>query len=415
MELPGSIDTAVVGAGQAGLIMSRLLTAAGREHVVLERRESLGGGWQDRWDAFRLVSPNFLAALLPDFPDDGADPDGFMTRDEMVGRMRVYADVVAAPVVSGTEVRRLATNGAGGRRFQLETSAGPLEADTVVVSTGAFHVPRIPPAAAGFAPRMTQVHSHHYRNPGQLPPGGVLVVGSGQTGVQLAEELHEAGRQVVLATGKCGRMPRRYRGRDCFWWIRQLVEQGEAHDARLPTVGELPNPRAKFACNPHLSGHGGGHDTNLRQMGLDGIRLAGRFAGADGTIARFEPDLAANLQFADEFFDVRFRPIIDKLAERAGIEVGDDDRVWPQYNPPELTEQDVAASGISTVLWTTGYAPDYGWLDLPILDEFGVPCHVRGVSDIPGLLFLGMLFQHDNASANLGGVARDAEYLSSRI
>ena len=148
---------------------------------------------------------------------------------------------------------------------------------------------------------------------------------------------------------------------------------------------------------------------------LDGIRLAGRFAGADGTVARFEPDLAANLQFADEFFDVRFRPIIDKLAERAGIEVGDDDRVWPQYDPPELTELDLAAAGISTVLWTTGYAPDYGWLDLPILDEFGVPRHVRGVSDVPGLLFLGMLFQHDNASANLGGVARDAEYLAARM
>ena len=140
-------------------------------------------------------------------------------------------------------------------------------------------------------------------------------------------------------------------------------------------------------------------------MGLDGIRLAGRFAGTDGRVARFEPDLAANLQFADEFFDEKVRPLMDTFAERAGIATEPDDRAWPQFDPPELTELDLAADGISTVLWTTGYAPDYGWLKVPILDEFGVPRHVRGVSDVPGLMFLGMLFQHDNGSANLAGVA----------
>jgi putative flavoprotein involved in K+ transport len=284
----------------------------------------------------------------------------------------------------------------------------------VVSATGAFHAPRIPGAAAGITPRVTQLHAHDYRNTDQLPAGGVLVVGSGQTGMQLAEELREAGREVVLSTGRCGRVPRRYRGYDIFWWLVALVERGPGLGTTLPTVGQLPDPRARFAGNPHLSGHNGGHDTNLRQMGLDGIRLAGRFSGADGTVVRFEPDVKSNVQFSDDFFDVRFRPLLDELAEKAGITVGPDDRAWPEFDPPELTELDLRASGITSVLWTSGYAPDYAWLDLPILDEFGTPRHVRGVTEVPGLTMLGMLFQHDNASANLVGVARDAEYLASR-
>ena len=413
MELPRSTDTVVIGAGHAGLIMSRLLQDAGRDHVVLERRETLGGGWQDRWDGFQVVSPNFVSRL-PGFPYDGEDPDGFMTRDEIVGRTRRYAEVIGAPVVTGVEVTRLGTDGAGGRRFHLETTAGPVETDSVVSATGAFHVPRIPDAAAGIASDVTQLHAHDYRNPDQLPAGGVLVVGSGQTGMQLAEELHEAGREIVLSTGRCGRVPRRYRGYDCFYWLVALVERGPGFGTMLPTVDQLPEPRARFAGNPHLSGHHGGHDTNLRQMGLDGIRLAGRFAGADGAIVRFDPDLASNVRFSDEFFDARFKPLIDELTKKAGIEVGPDDRVWPEFDPVELAELDLRAAGISTVLWTSGYAPDYSWLDLPILDEFGTPGHVRGVTEVPGLTMLGMLFQHDNGSANLVGVARDAEYLAAR-
>jgi len=413
MELPRSIDTVIVGAGQAGLVMSRLLQEAGRDHVVVERRETLGGGWQDRWDGFKLVSPNFVTRL-PGFPYDGPEPDGFMTRDEIAERTRRYADVVGAPVIAGVDVTRLRSDGGGGRRFHLETTAGPVDADSVVSATGAFHVPRIPSAASGIAPSVTQLHAHHYRSPEQLPAGGVLVVGSGQTGMQLTEELHEAGREVVLSTGRCGRVPRRYRGYDTFWWLMQLVERGPELGTTLPTVGQLPDPRARFAGNPHLSGHHGGHDTNLRQMGLDGIRLAGRFSTADGTVVRFEPDVTSNVQFSDDFFDVRFRPLIEEFAEKADIELGTDDRAWPEYDPPELTELDLRKSGISTVLWTSGYAPDYSWLDLPILDEFGTPRHERGVTEVPGLTMLGMLFQHDNASANLVGIARDAEYLASR-
>jgi putative flavoprotein involved in K+ transport len=219
---------------------------------------------------------------------------------------------------------------------------------------------------------------------------------------------------VTLSVGHCGRVPRRYRGRDIFWWLRRLVTHGPAVGVTLPTVDQLPDPRAKFACNPHLSGHGGGHDTNLRRFAAEGMRLTGRFQGADAHHARFAADLAANLAFADSFFDERFKDLIESLIERAGIDAGPDDRVPFELEVAEVTELDLRAEGISTVLWTTGYAPEYGWLDFPVLDEFGVPRHVRGISEVPGLSFIGLLWQHNQTSANFGGVAADADYLASQ-
>jgi putative flavoprotein involved in K+ transport len=411
--LPRSVETVVVGAGQAGLIMSWHLQAAGREHVILDRRETLGGGWLDRWDNFRLVSPSWTTGY-PGFDYDGADPDGYMHRDEVAGRIAGYAAAIEAPVRLGMEVRRLTADDTPGHRFRLDTDGGSIRAHDVVVATGAFHTPKIPPAAASFAPRVHQVHAHHYRNPDTLPPGGVLLVGSGQTGVQLAEELHAAGRDVTLSVGHCGRAPRRYRGRDFFWWLRQLVRRGPDFGTPLPTVDQLPDPRMRFACNPHLSGHGGGHDTNLRQFAAQGIRLVGRFDAADGERVRFVEDLSASLRYADEFFDQRYRTLWDTFAERAEVDAPPDDREPFDFEPPEVTELDLASAGISTVLWTTGYTPDYGWLDLPVIGDFGLPRHDRGVSDIPGLTFLGLLWQHNQGSANLSGVAADAEYLVSR-
>lgn len=411
--LPASIETVVVGAGQAGLIMSWHLRGAGREHVILDRRAALGGGWQDRWDAFQLVSPSWTTSF-PGFAYEGPDPDGYLTRDEIAGRITGYAAAIDAPVRLGTTVERLTAEDSDGHRFRLDTDQGTIRARDVVVATGAFHTPKIPAAASAFAPRLHQVHAHDYRNPGSLPPGGVLLVGSGQTGVQLAEELQEAGRDVTLSVGHCGRAPRRYRGRDFFWWLRQLVQRGPELGTPLPTVDMLPDPRARFACNPHLSGHGGGHDTNLRRFAANGIRLVGRFEAADGERVRFAEDLSANLRFADEFFDQRFLKLFETFAERAGLDAPPDDREPFDFEPPEVTELDLAAADISTVLWTTGYAPDYGWLDLPVMGEFGLPRQVRGVSDVPGLTFLGLLWQHNQASANLAGVASDAAYLAAQ-
>jgi putative flavoprotein involved in K+ transport len=411
-DVPRSIDTVVIGGGQAGTIMSWHLQRAGRDHVVLERRATLGGGWQDRWDTFTLVSPNWTSGL-PGFPYEDGDPDGFMPRDEMVARIARYPAAVGAPVVTSTEVTRLGPGGAGGRRFHLETSQGPIEADSVVLAVGAFHRPRIPAMAAGISPRVAQLHSHDYRRPESLPAGGVLIVGTGQTGVQLAEELHADGRDVWLATGRCGRAPRRYRGHDFFWWARQIDERGDRLGASLPLVDTLPDPKARFVCNPHLSGRHGGHDTDLRRMALDGIHVTGRLAGADGEHVTFAPDLADNLRWGDEFFDVRYRDLIERFAALDGIDAGPDDRVRVDHEPQGVESLDLADAGIATVLWTTGYAPDYGWLDFPILDETGIPRQVAGRTEVPGLSTIGQLWQRNMGSANLIGVHLDAELVAA--
>jgi putative flavoprotein involved in K+ transport len=409
-----AVETVVVGAGHTGLIVSRLLSEAGREHLVLERRPSLGGGWQDRWDAFRLVSPNWITSV-PGFDYRGTDPDGFMPRDDIVDHFRAYADAIKAPVELETDVTKLVPLEDGAGRFRLTTSRGDIDAHSVIVAGGPFQTPNLPPAAADFGPSILQLHSHHYRNPSALPPGGVLLVGSGQTGVQLAEELMDAGRDVSMSVGHCGRVPRRYRTKDIFWWLRQMATRGAAVGTPLPSVANLPSPRARFACNPQASGHAGGHDINLRKMASDGLRLVGRFEAADGTRARFAADLGDNLRFADSFFNERFKADCDTFVERVGEDLPPDEVGQFDHEVPEVTELDLAAERISTVLWTSGYRPAFGWIELPVLDEFGLPRQQDGATDVPGLAFVGTPWLVDMGSANLIAVARDAETVVRRV
>lgn len=410
--LPDSVNTLIIGAGQAGLVLSGMLSRANHEHLVLEARDSLGGGWQDRWDSFTIVTPNWVTSL-PGLPYDGADPDGFMGRDEIVGRIARYADAVAAPVAKGTRVERLSPADGGG--FSVETNRGALTARQVVVATGSYHRPRVPELAARLPSRITQLHSHDYRNEGSLPPGNVLVVGSGQTGVQLAEELHTAGRTVHLAVGRAGRLPRRYRGRDIFGWLARVATDGAEFGLGLPTVEGLPDPRLKFASQPHLSGAGGGHDTNLRQMAGDGIRLGGHVTDIHGERVTFAPDLAPQLDFADGFFDERFRPLIDAFIERSGADAPPDDRVANTFEPEPIVDLDLADAGISTVIWATGYGLDYGWIDAPIFGERGYPHQERGVTEIPGLSFLGLVWQSNVASATLIGPKIDGPAIAEAV
>ncbi len=406
--LPKDIDVLVIGAGHAGLAMSSFLSQAGREHLVIDRRDHLGGGWQDRWDQFRLVTPNWTSSF-PGWAYDGAEPDGFMTRDEITARVAKYADVVGAPVALATEMQRLTPiDGAG---FRAATSRGELLARQVVVATGSYHTPRIPSLARHIADRVTQLHAHEYRSEAMLPPGGVLIVGSGQTGLQVAEELFAAGRQVYVAVGSAGRVPRRYRGRDLFSWLADVIRRGPEVGVTLPTAEQLPDGRRRFSAMPALSGHDGGHDTNLRQYAADGIALAGHLTAADGERLTFAGDLTRNLELADQFFDERFRPIIDAYIERAAIGAPPDSRVAVVHEPEELTELDLRREGISTIIWATGYGLDYGWIDAPLLDEFGYPRNARGVTSIPGLHFLGLLWQHSQASASLLGPSLDGPYL----
>ena len=365
------------------------------------------------WDAFRLVSPNWTASF-PGAPYDGDDPDGYMPRDEVAGRVAGYAASIGAPVVLEAGVERLRATGTGG--FELLTTQGRLAAREVVIATSGFHVPNMPPLAAILPARVHSLHSFAYQRPADLPPGAVLVVGSAQTGVQLVEELQSAGREVYLAVGTAGRFPRRYRGRDTFFWLALAAQRGDELGVPLPTVETLPDPRRRLAGNPHVSGHAGGHDTNLRQLGRDGVRLLGRLTGFDGERVRLAPDLPANLAPADRMFDERFRPIFDRVIVAAGIDAPSAEPVAAVDFEPEVVEElDLARAGISAVLWTTGYRQDLGWIEPSVTDEMGFARQVRGVTEIPGLYVIGSLWQHDQSSATLFGVARDAHVLAGRM
>jgi putative flavoprotein involved in K+ transport len=301
--------------------------------------------------------------------------------------------------------------GSGG--FEVATNDGELVTRNVVVATGGFHAPRIPPIGAELPSRLFQVHSHAYRRPEALPQGAVLVVGSGQSGVQLAEELRDAGRRVFLSVGTAGRIPRRYRGRDFFRWMHGVLTDGPQHGVRLPAVDELPDPRMRLMANPHLSGHGGGHDTNLRAYAADGsMTLIGRIERVDGERLTLSDDLLAKLAFADRFFGERFQPLFDAYIERAGIQAEPDEREPVAYEPPAPRTLDLRDEGIGSVLWTTGYVRDYSWIDASITDDLGFPRQRAGVGELPGLYFIGSLWQRSQASATLFGVAADARELA---
>ncbi len=412
-SLPRQVETAIVGAGQAGLTMSWHLRRAGRDHVVLDRGSALGGGWQDRWDGFQLVSPNWTSSL-PGAPYDGDDPDGFMPRAEIAGRIARYAETIGAPVVLEAGVDRLRARPGGG--FVLETSQGSLIAREVVVAVGGFHWPNVPAIAKGLPSRVLSLHSHDYRREPDLPAGAVLVVGSAQTGAQLTEELRAAGREVYLCLGSAGRVPRRYRGSDLFHWLWQLAERGEEVGVTFPTADTLPDPRARLAGNPHLSGHGGGHDVDLRRIGKEGTTLLGRLTAIDGERIRLAPDMLASLSFADRFFAERFQGLIDAFIAAAGLDCPPaQPPMVADFEPPIVEELNLSAAGVSTVLWTTGYRQDLGWIDLPITDELGFPRQTGGISSVPGLSFIGTLWQRDMLSANLVGLQRDARVLAARM
>jgi putative flavoprotein involved in K+ transport len=412
MKVPSTIETVVVGAGHAGLIMSWVLREAGRDHVVLERRTTLGGGWQDRWDGFGLVTPNWTTSF-PGQPYDALDPDGYMSRDEIIGRVAGYADRIGAPVALDAPVRRMTIRDGGG--FRLETSQGDIDAKQVIVATGSFHTPRVPAFGMALPSRLAQLHSHAYKNESLLPPGAVLIVGSGQSGVQIAEELSEAGRRICLSVGSAGRVPRRYRGRDFIHWLVAVASRGARYGLGLPTVDQLADPRLRSAGNVQLSGHHGGHDINLRQFAAAGMKLLGRIERVDDERLYLAADLSSNLARADRFFDERFRGLVDRYIERAGIEAPPDDRQPYAYEPPEPAEIDLDKEGISTVIWTTGFGLDFRWIDLPILDEQGFPRHTRGVTEAPGLYFLGLLWQHTQASATLFGPSLDVPHLAAHM
>ena len=408
-----TVDTLVIGAGQAGVATSYWLTKASVEHVVLERRDRLGGGWLDRWDSLCLVAPNY-SILLPGKPYDGPDPDGFMPRDEVVNYLKEYVASFSAPVRLGSGVKRLTASN-GHLEATIEGGA-TIRASNVVLATGPYQRPKVPAASATLSAHILQLHSQEYRRPQQLPEGAVLVVGTGQSGAQIAEELHDAGRDVHLAVSMCPGAPRRYRGRDVIWWLLNSFLHGAEVGVPFPTVAALPSPAARFDCIPHVSGKNGGHDISLRQFARQGVHLYGQLESGAGTIVRFSDDLEKRLAFADSAFDVKFKPIFDAYIAAAGIDAPPDDRApYDTFSPQTITELDVDAAGIRSIVWATGYRLDFGWVDLPIFDEWGYPRHVRGVTTHPGLYAVGLPWLHSEPSAAFAGVGADAAHIVEHI
>ncbi|WP_238412529.1 MSMEG_0569 family flavin-dependent oxidoreductase [Saccharothrix deserti] len=403
-ELDGAhLPVVVVGGGQAGLSMSHRLGERGVEHVVLEKDQA-GGEWAARrWDSFCLVTPNWQCRL-PGFPYSGDDPDGFMGRDEIVAYIRDYIRSFGPPLREGVAVTRLRRTDKG---FRLTTTNGVLTADQVVLATGPYQVPRIPRPAERLPEAITQVHSSTYRNPEQLPDGEVLVVGSGQSGSQIAEDLHLAGRRVHLAVGTAPRVARSYRGRDVVAWLdgmgyyRRGIEEFDDADA------------VRFRVNHYVTGRDGGRDIDLRAFARDGMRLHGRLTGISEGVLRFADDLKANLDHADAVSE-GIKDSIDAHIARQGIDAPQETRYTPVWTPPDGPGE-VDAATLSAVVWATGFGTDRRWIEVPVFDGRGYPTHVRGVTSCPGLYFLGLPWQHTWGSGRFCGVADDAEHLAREI
>ena len=303
-------ETIIIGGGQAGLATSYHLKQLGREHVIFEAAEKAGNAWRnDRWDSFTFVTPNW-SIQLPGAKYDGNDPDGFLPKDEIVAYFERYVEKYDLPVRYKTCVLEVAPM--DGVRYQVKTEAGIYQAKNAVIATGSFQKPKIPSYSANVPVDILQLHSGHYRNPGQLPDGAVLVVGSAQSGMQIAEELYKSGRKVYLCTGSAPRVPRRYRGRDCFAW---LLDTGFLN----ATPDKLPSLKARLGGNPHLSGKDGGHSLDLHQFARDGVTLLGHIAGAQNGKVMLKPDLKENLARVDKA-EKDITGMIDKYIEANGID-----------------------------------------------------------------------------------------------
>ena len=398
------LDCVIVGAGQAGLATSRELRRQGVDHVMLDRGR-IGDSWRGRWESFCLVSPNW-SILLPEGEYEGDDPDGFLVRDEMVSHLVHYAERIDAPVREQVEVSSLRPP-SHGRGFVLDTSEGPLEARTVVAATGAYQHPHRPAAAAGLPDGLPQLDVAAYSSPTALPAGPVLVVGSGQSGAQIAEELNDAGRTVFLACGRAPWCPRRIGGRDLFWWA---LETGFADQP----VSALPTPVARLEANLLASGRHGGRDLHLRTLQGSGVNLVGHFLGCEGRHARFAADLGESLAWGDERYR-RYRGLVDKLAAERGMDLP------PPSDPGPFdaeAPESVDLTGFGAVVFAGGYRPAYGsWVDCPgAFDELGFPLQDNGASTaVPGLYFVGVHFLRTRKSALLAGVGEDAAVVADEL
>jgi len=406
MSTTTTVNTVIVGAGQAGLAVSYFLSGSSQDHVVLEQAAQPGEAWRNhRWDSFTLNTPQWQSRL-PGVEYGEDDPDGFMPREEVVAHFEDLARQL--PVRYHARVRSIGLDNTGRYEVQIEDGE-QIRARNVVVATGLYQAPKIPALSGDFPTHIKQLHSDSYRNPQQLLPGAVLVVGSAQSGAQIAEELYETGRKVYLAVGRAGRTPRRYRGKDANWWFARMG----SYDRKL---SELPSPKAKFASKPHISGTKGGHTINLHQFARDGVVLLGRLAGVEDGIVELAGDLHDNLAAADRA-EAEFINSVDAYVARAGMTVPEETlpAFCDGYALPILTELDLKAADITNVIWATGYSFDFSTIKLPVVDGDGFPIQTRGVSAYPGLFFVGLPWLHTAKSGLIYGVGEDASFIADRI
>lgn len=405
-KLPEHHSVIVIGGGQAGLSISYCLKERGIDHIVLERHRIAESWRTKRWDSFCLVTPNWQCQL-PGFPYAGNDPKGFMAKDEIVGYIEEYVKSFNPPVKEGVSVTRLCRHESG--VFEVNTDQGDYTADQIVVATGGYQTARVPAMAERFPASITHIHSSEYKNADALPPGAVLVVGTGQSGCQIAEDLHLAGRQVHLCVGGAPRTARRYRGRDVVEWL---------HDMRYYDMPVHEHPKkdmVRAKANHYVTGRDGGRDIDLRKFAVEGMKLHGRLLGVQDGLLQFGHDLRKNLDQADQVAE-SIKTTIDKFIAANGIEAPTEERYTPLWQPGEESPTlDYVSAGITTVIWSMGYGTDYRWIELPIFDGKGYPTHQRGVTTMPGVYFIGLPWQYTWGSGRFSGVAQDARHLATCI
>ncbi|MFK3789659.1 flavin-containing monooxygenase [Pseudomonas piscis] len=398
------VDTLVVGAGQAGVAMSEHLGKLGVPHLVLERKRIAEAWRSGRWDSLVANGP----AWHDRFPGLEFDlgPDAFATKDQVADYFEAYARQVDAPIRTGVEVRQVQRN-VGRPGFTVETSMGPIQANRVVAATGPFQRPVIPPIAP-VDTRLLQIHSADYRNPQRLPAGAVLVVGAGSSGVQIADELQRAGRQVYLSVGAHDRPPRAYRGRDFCWWLGVLGEW----DAEIAKPGREHVTIA-------VSGARGGQTIDFRALAHQGITLVGLTKAFDGDRVSFQADLVDNLARGDENY-LALLDAADAYIARNGLDLPAEPEARRRLPDPvcvtrPILELDLRAAGITSIIWATGYAVDFSWLQVDTFSEQGKPLHQRGVSREPGIYFLGLPWLSRRGSSFIWGVWHDARHIADHI
>jgi putative flavoprotein involved in K+ transport len=392
-----STTTVIIGAGHCGLAMSACLTARSIDHVVLERAQVANSWRTQRWDSLRLLTPNWMTRL-PGYEYRGADPDGYLSAPGVAAMLGDYAAAAAAPVLTGTTVTSVRAAGDG---YVVQTGQGIWHAPTVVLASGATTVPAIPGLARLVPPGITSLTPAGYRNPGGLPPGGVLVVGASASGVQLADELHRSGRPVTLAVGEHVRMPRTYRGRDILWWL----DAAGVLDQRYDEVDDLV--RARNLPSMQLIGSPG-RTVDLNALTSAGVRLAGRLAGIADGVAQFSGSLPNVCALAD----LKLGRLLDTIDTWAG---GTGERFAPTAVGKPPLGLDLRSGEISTIIWATGYRPDLSWLHVPVLDRKGRVIHDGGVTACPGLYLIGMPFLRRRKSSFIDGAASDAAELTSHL